>query len=322
MPDHYVAFWNVENLFDSVTSPTRPDWLQKELKRELKGWTKTVLAKKIAQLGSIILQMNGGTGPDILGLCEVENRAVLDQLVAALAPLGRAYAVSHFDGDDQRGIDVAFIYDTAKFKLIGDTYQHHVLKRSATRDLFQITLETNAGNSFVLIGNHWPSRIPDQVATEPYRIMVGETLAYWHKRIIQVMGKDTPILAMGDFNDEPFDRSVRNYALSVRNRKRVVGAKTDMFFNLMWGNVGRGDASYVFTSRPNVLDQFWVSKGIAKAGKTFSVDETDVEVLRFPEMVKGKYNAPRRFGQPSKASKFDDGGYSDHFPIAMILREN
>ena len=322
MPQHFIAFWNVENLFDTSTSDARPEWLQKELKSELKGWTKAVLAKKISQLARIISQMNGGTGPDILGVCEVENRPVLEQLAAKLAPLGRAYEIAHADTSDQRGIDVAFIYDSARYTK-GLQFQHFVQKRTATRDIFQVNFTTAAGRDLVLIGNHWPSRIPDQVATEPYRIMVGETLAYFHKRILEIMGRDTAVVAMGDFNDEPFDRSIRNYALAVRNRQRVMNATTTRYFhNLMWDLTGQGLKSYQFGPRPNMLDQFWVSRGIAKTGTPFSVDPGSIAVFTPAEMVSGgDYQGPRRFGRPSSASSFDDTGFSDHFPITMILQE-
>ena len=67
--EYYVAWWNVENLFDFDESDTRPAWLQKKLANELKGWSTTVLDKKINQLAGVIQQMNGGKGPDILGVC-------------------------------------------------------------------------------------------------------------------------------------------------------------------------------------------------------------------------------------------------------------
>ena len=84
MVDHYIAWWNLENLFETSTFSGRSERLQRRLGRELTGWTKTVLARKISQLASIVRKMNGGLGPDILGVCEVENEAVLQRLVEAL----------------------------------------------------------------------------------------------------------------------------------------------------------------------------------------------------------------------------------------------
>jgi hypothetical protein len=135
MAEYSIAWWNLENLFDIQKSKDRPKWLKRSLSRELSGWTASVLNRKLAQLASIIMKMNDGQGPDLLGVCEVENRAVLDKLVAALSPLGRSYQVVHHDTEDHRGIDVAFIYDAGQFTA-HEQFHHIILKRSSTRDLF------------------------------------------------------------------------------------------------------------------------------------------------------------------------------------------
>ncbi len=94
------------------------------------------------------------------------------------------------------------------------------------------------------------------------------------------------------------------------------------FLNLMWEETGSRDASYYFGNTPNVLDQFWVSRGIVKQGSPFSVKAGSVKVERFAQMNSGgDYPAPIRFGRPSKPSSFNDGGYSDHYPVSMILTE-
>ena len=116
MPSYYVAFWNLENLFDVDGSPARPEWLQRALARELAGWNTEVLDLKISQLARIIRQMNGGAGPDVLGVCEIENEHVLRLLIDALALTTRDYDVAHADTSDERGIDVAFLFDRAIFE--------------------------------------------------------------------------------------------------------------------------------------------------------------------------------------------------------------
>ncbi|GAG02021.1 unnamed protein product, partial [marine sediment metagenome] len=95
MDQHFIAWWNLENLFDVEGTPPldRPEWLASALASELRGWTAEVLAKKIAQLAWVIKQMNAGAGPDLLGVCEVENKNVLLKLVSALGDLGRNYQV-------------------------------------------------------------------------------------------------------------------------------------------------------------------------------------------------------------------------------------
>jgi hypothetical protein len=212
--DYHIAFWNLENLFDIENAPPerRSDKVARAIKKDIKGWTQARLDRKIAQLSSIIRQMNGGRGPDLLGVCEVENRFVLDLLVGALAPLGRGYQIVHQDTDDQRGIDVAFIFDGSLFQ-VEAVFDHVVMRRTATRDIVQVNFMTASNRRFVVVGNHWPSRSGGALESAAYRAIAGETLAYFHQRIWEVHGKETPVLAMGDFNDEPFDRSLVDYAL-------------------------------------------------------------------------------------------------------------
>ena len=116
MNEYFVAWWNVENLFSPENYSGRHEWLEKYLGKELRGWSKSVLATKISQLSSVIMRMNDNEGPDLLGVCEVENEDVLQQLVEAIDLPGRKYRVVHHNSDDKRGIDVAFIYDSKRFK--------------------------------------------------------------------------------------------------------------------------------------------------------------------------------------------------------------
>ena len=95
MPDYSVAFWNIENLFDEEHSPRRTEKLQRTIDRKLRGWTEDVLRRKVSQLGSIIRQTNGGRGPDLIGVCEVENEHVLGLLAGELGLLNRNYQLVH-----------------------------------------------------------------------------------------------------------------------------------------------------------------------------------------------------------------------------------
>lgn len=320
MKTHSVAWWNLENLFDVEGSPARSDKLNRTLRGELTGWNETILARKITNLAAIIGQLNGGKGPDLLGVCEVENRPVLQRLVDALAPLGRNYLVAHHDTSDERGIDVAFIYDSAKF-LAEETFSHTIQKRTATRELFQVNFRTASGRSLVVVGNHWPSKLGGGRESEAYRIIAGETLAYFNARIEQVLGDDTPILVMGDFNDEPSDRSLTDHALSSRLRTQVLYANTPRLLNLMWPLMGRGLGTYYYSNVAMMIDQFLVSGGMLKAKSKIKAAEDSPVIVQLPEMTAaGRYPVPVRFGRPT--SGLNQSGYSDHFPITLNLLES
>jgi endonuclease/exonuclease/phosphatase family metal-dependent hydrolase len=314
-----IAFRNLENLFDIENSPRRGDKLQRAIGKDLEGWTQARLDRKVSQLASIIRQMNGGGGPDILGVCEVENDHVMNLLVQALAPLGRNYAVEHHDMSDRRGIDVGFIYDAALFAVEAQ-FSHFVMRRTATRDILQVNFLTQHNRRFVIVGNHWPARSGGQLESAGYRAIAGETLAYFHQRILEVHGADTPILATGDFNDEPFDRSLVDYALSTQSRTKVVNARVHRFLNLMWPFMGQGLGTHYYNNFPNVLDQFLANKNMLKGNVPIRALPNSVDIVRFPEMVDtGDYPKPIRFGGMGKP--VDQNGFSDHFPIAVTVSE-
>lgn len=321
MPAHFISWWNLENLFDIEHSPDRPDWLAKRLKNELKGWNASVLEKKLNNLSIVIGQINGGAGPDIMGFCEIENENVISHLLTKINFPGRSYKVLHQDTSDQRGIDIAFIYDENKYTFDGAMFSYEVLKRTATRDLLQITLVTSKGNELILIGNHWPSRSGGQYSSEPYRMMVGETLSYWLMRIHQIKGGHPAIILLGDFNDEPFNRSLTEYALSTISRNKVVRGRNPYLYNLMWPLHGQRQGSYVFGGEPLLIDQVLVSKGVAMKTGKFDLDKSAVTIEQFPGMTGGIYNTPIRFGRPSSKSTFNENGYSDHLPVSFVLWE-
>jgi hypothetical protein len=320
MPTQYfVAFWNLENLFDIEESPRRGEKLKRALGRSLSGWTQEKLDRKVSQLALIISHMNGGRGPDMLGVCEVENEFVMKLLIQALAPLGRHYAIAHHDTQDRRGIDVGFIYDADLFR-VEMQFHHFVLRRTATRDILQVNFLTQKDRRFVVVANHWPARSAGVLESAGYRMIAGETLAYFHERILEVHGFDTPVLAMGDFNDEPFDRSLVTYALSTSSLAKVINARSARFLNLMWPLMGRGLASHYYSNFPNMLDQFLGNKNLVKQSGEIRALLDSVDVLRFPEMVSGgDYPAPIRYGGMGK--KINPDGFSDHYPIALTVSE-
>lgn len=315
MDAEYIAFWNVENLFDVENSPRRSQKLQRTIGGELAGWTQDVLNRKISQLAKIITAMNAGRGPDILGVCEVENAHVLRLLAGAVSQNGAAYDIVHHDGKDNRGIDVAFFIRRGEFE-IGKIFSHEILKRTATRDLLQVNLKI-ADKTLVLIGNHWPARMGGQYMSEPYRIIAGETLAYFHERIQSIQGKDVAVLAMGDFNDEPFNRSLTDYALAERSINKVLKSRSPKFYNLMWDILGAGDATHFYNNAPNLLDQFLISKGLLSGKSGMKANRDSVQIFKQPEMISGgAYPAPIRFG---RGDKINLDGYSDHLPVCMKI---
>jgi sulfite reductase alpha subunit-like flavoprotein len=184
MQNYFIAWWNLENLFDAEDSPNRRPMLREILKEELQGWNEEILRAKIDQLSKIIVRINNNDGPDILGVCEVEDGPVINKLVDRITELlPRDYKIVHEKYDDKRGIEVAFIYDAAKFEVGKNNHTgeeqiflHHVLRSEATRNILQVNfrLKTSDNTRLILIGNHWPARTIGELETECFRIAAGD----------------------------------------------------------------------------------------------------------------------------------------------------
>lgn len=323
---YYVAWWNLENLFDEENAPAdrRSDKVRRAIGRDINGWTAELRDLKIAQLASVIARMNTGAGPDLLGVCEVENRFVLELLVQAVHGRlpGRGYEIVHADTDDARGIDVAFLYDPQVVTVPdGEVFFHVVMRRTATREIVQVNFLTQTGRAWAVFGNHWPSRRGGQYESAGYRDIAGETLAYFHQRALEVHGAATPALAMGDFNDEPFDTSLTVHALSTREALKVTNtATTPRLWNLMWPVMGTRGGSFYFDNQPNMLDQFLVNRNMIAHAAPIQVASETVDIVRFPDMTVGEYRRPRPFG--GMGGPVDPDGFSDHFPIAVVVHES
>lgn len=153
-----------------------------------------------------------------------------------------------------------------------------------------------------------------------YRAIAGETLAYFHQRVWEVHGGDTPVLAMGDFNDEPFDLSLVQYALSTRQLRKVLNGRTPLFWNLMWELMGTREGTFYFDNTSNFLDQFLVDKNMLREASPIRAVPDSVEIIQFPETVDtNDYHVPLAFGGMGKP--VNENGFSDHFPIGMEVQE-
>jgi len=313
----FIAFWNVENLFDAE-SADRPEKLRRMIGKDLTGWNDALLDSKLGQLSKIIRSMNSGAGPDILGVCEAENRNVLIKLTKKIfSEGGRKYQVAHADASDNRGVDVAFLYDpniagTSPDKM----FQHWIIKRYATRELFQVNFAID-GRTIVVVGNHWPARSAGQYESEPYRMTAGETLSYYIERIQQELGDDVAIIVLGDFNDEPFSRSITEYALSLNDRRRMTEGKNPYLLNLMWPILASGAGSYVYEGQWYMLDQIMVSRGVVNGNCGWQL-QGDAQIEAVTLMSYPKKIGPRRFG--IKSSERDTAGFSDHYPVSVTLQ--
>tara|TARA_R110002072_G_scaffold302710_2_gene487623 strand:+ start:139169 stop:140188 length:1020 start_codon:yes stop_codon:yes gene_type:complete len=304
-----LAFWNVENLFDTVDDP-KTEGDEEFTPGDPKGWTATRLELKLTNLARVIGDMNSGRGPDVLGLCEIENRAVMEMLVDALKKTGRDYRIVHEDSPSYRGIDCALLYDAKTTKL--DRSRTHRIEKFPTRDILEARF-TSGGKPFFVFVNHWPSRRnPDA-----NRIEVASVL---RRRIDQLLMSNPAVdfAVIGDLNDTPADPSVSK---SLRTWGNAEELRPGVLFNSMWKFHQQGNAgTYVYQNKWDVLDHIILSPGMLDGQDVNWVTDSTRRVKADYQMFVSK--SPGTIPKPSRSylgPRFFGNGYSDHLPVECRL---
>ena len=307
-----VAFYNLENLFDTEDDPHTLD--DSFLPNAEKKWTQKRYEKKVFKLGTAISNIGfrqTGKAPVLLGLAEVENLSVVEDLVNSKHLKNKNYGIVHFDSPDERGIDVALIYQKKFFKVTSkEAVALHVEgyegEKDYTRDILYVSGVLNGETIHVLV-NHWPSRRDGAELTEYKRIAAAEKNREIITRIKSQEGEEAKIIVMGDFNDDPSNNSVRH--LAQQN-----------FYNPMEKLLTKYQGSLSYRGNWNLFDQVLFSNNFHKyeAGKhSFSLAKIFDD--HFLKIYRGRYK-----GTPFRtySGRRYKGGYSDHFPVYIILKLN
>lgn len=311
-----IGFYNVENLFDTEDNPDKID--EQFLPTGDYKWDDKRYQSKLENLATVISKMSKGSSPDILGLCEVENRRVLEDLIQQEVLKENAYAIVHFESPDARGIDVALLYKKAMFKeesadkMIVDLSEYG----ERSRDVLHVALATKGKKkeTIHLIVNHWPSRREGKDASEPKRVIAAKAACAVRDQILESDAKAN-IVIMGDFNDEPFDKSIREVVGTTEDFEKV---SAQMMYNPMARLKQAGLGSYNFRGNWNMLDQIIVSEALLD-GKGLEYEKHSANIFS-PDWMRqhgGKYDQypNRTFGGRKYLN-----GYSDHFPVSIQLK--
>ena len=319
-----LAFWNTENLFDTIDDPAIND--EEFLPNGEMEWTEDRLDKKMFNLARIIRMMNNGNGPDILGVCEVENQAVLAEMVNKyLSDLD--YEIAYLESPDNRGIDNGLIFKSDKFKLLNvqaDTV--HLSDGWPTRLIFGVNLLTNENKKITVFVNHWPSRSGGQIESEPKRIAAAQTLRNSVDRIFQA-DSNANIFVIGDFNDDPVNVSVLETLKAHPVKCDSLNSDYEFspvgeLFNLSYEKFENGVGSFKYKDTWNMLDQIIVS-GSLIIGNDINYICNSLEVFK-PDLIVTQSGEYEGTPFPTYGGRRYLGGYSDHFPVVAqfkIFRE-
>jgi predicted extracellular nuclease len=313
-----VVFYNTENLFDTIDAPTPGD--DEFTPGSEKKWNSEKYLKKINDLSKVLSDAGEGEMPAIIGLAEVENRLVLEDLVNSPFLSPGHYRIVHEDSPDERGIDVALLYRPDVFGYI----RHEKVPVSfpfdstlTTRDILYVRGKAPDGGILNIFVNHWSSRYGGREASEPKRMYCAVAL---RRRLDLLLTQETDprIIVVGDFNDEPTNRSIMDILHATDKRKNIYpGDLYDLFYdrhNL--GNYG----SYYYRGEWDMFDQIMVSYNLIDQPGKLSCTYNSGDVFREDFMLfknrEGDEVPNRTYGGPNYY-----GGISDHFPVYVVFEE-
>lgn len=315
-----IGFYNLENLFDFQNDVHILDDDFTKLGR--KEWNESRYFKKLQKLSDAISKIGTeytGKPPALIGVAEVENKKVLNDLVDQPKLKEFNYKYIHFNSPDERGIDVALLYREDLFKIMEATPLELLIQdehgvRDTTRDILYVK-GTLAGTTLHVYVNHWPSRRDGSQSTNHKREMAASRLMEHvnlidkdKNRLKKQESDNTFMVIMGDFNDDPDNDSIKNGILPYGFDNVTAALKKGH----------RGSLNHKF--KWNLFDQIMVSENLHNdlPGSLFlhKADIFDDIMLR---QWKGKYR-----GQPARTfiGRRYAGGYSDHFPVYAVLRRN
>lgn len=315
-----IGFYNLENLFDTENDTTIND--EEFLPEGGRNWTEEKYNEKLANMAFVISKIGVEKAPQglsLLGVSEIENRKVLEDLCQQDAIKDRNYKIVHFDSKDFRGIDVGLIYNPAHFT---PTYSHlydlPIYKdtvRRFTRDILYVKGLLDNEEIHVLV-NHWPSRRGGAAKTAKYRnkgAMICKTVI----DSLQQIDKDAKVIVMGDLNDDPTSESVKNYLRSISKAKDIKEGET---FNPMIDFYRRGQGSNAYRDVWSLFDQMIFTEGwLDKEDDGYFYYKTNIFNKKYLVQNKGKYK-----GYPYRTFSGGryQGGYSDHYPVyTYFLKE-
>lgn len=332
---HTIAFYNVENLFDTINDPIIND----EEYLPAKGWTNKNYRKKLDNLSRVLIEIGTNAqqrnSPTIIGVCEIENRRVLEDLVKQPRLINKNYKIVHFDSPDKRGIDTGFLYDPEHFKPTSYVNVPLYVYRDAeskskkekdeeTDDKDNIDKKSNRvytrdqllvtglldGEEVSFIVNHWPSRSGGEKKSSPFREAAGAL----NRKIIDSLFKINPnakVITMGDMNDGPYNKSIKKALGAVAKKEDL---KKFGVFNPMEEMSNNGIGSLAYRDSWDLFDQILLTEPyINKDYTSWTYWKAGVFNKDFLIQKDGQYK-----GYPLRNSN-GEPGFSDHFPVYIYL---
>ena len=316
---HTVAFYNLENLFDTINDLTKFDEASPMM--EIKTKRHEIYKKKVSNMARVISEIGldlTNNSPAIAGVSEVENRDVLDDLVNDSLLIRKDYGIIHYSSPDARGIDVALLYQKELFTPISSSshevniYDDDSQKRIYTRD--QLLVSGNLDGEYMhIIVNHWPSRSGGEARSKYKRIAAAKLTKHLIDSL-QAIDPYSKVIIMGDFNDNPKNTSIKTVLKTEKNKSRV-GFKG--IYNPYERILKKGIGTTAYRDNWSLFDQIFLTKPfLVNDYNSFQFYKAGIFNKQYLITKTGVYK-----GYPYRSWGYGGftNGYSDHFPVYIYL---
>ncbi|MFA5416846.1 MAG: hypothetical protein WC341_00170 [Bacteroidales bacterium] len=308
------AFYNVENLFDTINDPNIND--EDFLPTADNPWNTERYNHKLDQLSKIMSDIDPTGFPSLFGMSEVENNQVLVDLISTSLMQKAGYKIIHKDSPDERGIDVALLYQPNKFKPLKNSFIPVVVPenpRNKTRDILYSKGLVNGHDTLHVFVNHWVSRWGGQAETEPARRYIASLIKTITDSIMKV-NPDANILIAGDLNDNPTDTSM---IIQLQAKEVVPNPAPKTLYNLSLALYKNGEGSLYYKTW-DMFDQIIVSTAMLTGTGGIKVNADKQTVIKHDYLLFKPKNGNARPNRTASGKKYF-GGFSDHLPVYLEM---
>ncbi|MBQ2779666.1 MAG: endonuclease/exonuclease/phosphatase family protein [Bacteroidaceae bacterium] len=310
-----VGFYNLENLFDTIHDAGKNDF--EFLPDGTNKWGTMKYTNKLKNMATVLNEMSTDMLPmglAAVGVSEIENYRVLDDLVSHPVLAHRGWKIVHIEGPDRRGVDCALLYNPKLFSPVASKLVPYTTEDNdttyKTRGFLTVSGDM-AGERVHIIVNHWPSRYASSPARERAAVLVKAV-----KDSLMAQNPQSKVIIMGDMNDDPDDKSMKN-CLGAKREQNQIKHDTDLYNP--WWNVLRkkGLGTLKYKGKWNLFDQIVFSGNlVGKERSTLKFYKPEIFSRSYMLQTEGKYKgSPKR----THAGGVWLNGYSDHLPVIIYL---
>jgi predicted extracellular nuclease len=313
-----IGFYNLENFYDTIDNTLTND--EEFLPKGMRNYNTAIYRDKVDKLATVISQMGADINPDgpaLLGVAEIENDTVLNDLVHHKLIEKRNYRVVHYDSKDIRGVDVGLLYNPKYFKVEASDKLFVQLPGGTkdayyTRDILWVKGKLD-GETIHIYVNHWPSRSGGEQRSAPARNAAAQVC----RNHIDSIAKTEPnakVIVMGDLNDDPINESI---AVIINAKGREKDVQKGGMFNPWTELYKKGIGTLAYQDAWGLFDQILISQPfLAKEQNGFFFYKQFIFNREYLVENNGRYK-----GYPMRTWDGNSyrGGYSDHFPTYLVL---